>query len=233
MCTSDKVFFCIGIGALIFTILHHAVAHAKDVRVMVIDTGIDASHLQLLKYVEAGSYEDLHDDHGHGTHIAGIISESGCPNLKIVSCKAFYKGHAVLERVHDCLNIALKSKIDIINYSGGGVTPDDKEYQLLKQLGDKGVKINVAAGNESKDLGSPCFGYFPACDNITNLTPVGSIDNSNNRSSFSDYGIVGIKWEYGEKILSTLPDNKYGKISGTSQATANYTKHMVQEMCYK
>ena len=211
--------------------------YAKDIHVMVIDTGIDGSNIQLLKYVQAGTYDDLHDDMGHGTHVAGIIAESGCPNLKIVSCKAFFHGHANGVKVIECLQKALTSNIDVINYSGGGEEPLGGEYDVIKSLSDKGIKINVAAGNNNRDLGSPCYGYFPACfNNIENLTAVGSMkDNQghNYRSSFSNYGIPITHWEYGEDVLSTLPDNKYGRMTGTSMAAAMFTKHMVQEMCYK
>lgn len=231
----------LGLSLMAIGLLHSSCAHAKDVRVLVIDSGVSVNHMFLLKYVEAGPYEDTLDDIGHGTHVAGIIAGSGCPNLKIVSCKAFFKGHAVLNRVHDCLQKAIDNKFDIVNFSGGGESSDDEEYKLIKQISDKGTQINVAAGNgipenhkKGKSLGSPCFGYFPACyTNIDNLNAVGSKSVADNISWFSNYGLIGEKWEYGEDVYSTLPDNKYGRMSGTSMATAAFTMHMVQDMCYK
>jgi subtilisin family serine protease len=221
---------------LIALLLMYSNAYAKDVRVMVIDEGISANQIELIKYVEAGSYEDTQDDNGHGTHVAGIIAESGCPNLKIVSCKAFYKGHANIDRVHECFERAIIMKVNIINYSGGGNTPDDKELEIIKRASASGIKINVAAGNEHRYLGSPCYGYWPACDNVENLTAIGSkvmVDGVDKVSWFSNYGLPDMKWEYGDEVYSTLPNNQYGKMSGTSMAAALYTRHMVQDMCYQ
>jgi|SRR5271166_189157 len=208
-------------------------AYAKQVRVMVLDSGIDASHLELVKYVEAGSYDDLHDFYGHGTHVAGIIAESGCPNLKIVSCKGFFvKGHGAIVPIVNCLNRAIKEHIDIINFSANGELPFDEEFQVMKKVSAAGIKINVAAGNDNKYLGSPCYRSFPACYRLDGMTIVGALDR-NNRYELSNYGIPGMAWEQGVNILSTLPDNKYGKMTGTSMATAMFTRHMVQDLCYK
>lgn len=207
--------------------------YAKDVRVMVLDTGVDASHLQLLKYVEAGNYDDLHDFRGHGTHVAGIIAGSGCPNLKIISCKGFFnKGHGVVNQITFCLNRALKEHIDIINFSAGGEDPFEEEFEAMQKISAAGIKINVAAGNEHKYLGSPCYWYFPACYRLPGMTIVGALDNGHLYSR-SNYGLPGMAWEEGVDIFSTLPDNKYGKMTGTSMATAMFTRHMVQDLCYK
>lgn len=237
----DRLQLFVGLTFILVGVLHSSCAHAKDIRVMVVDTGIDASHLQLLKYVEAGKYEDLHDEHGHGTHVAGIISESNCPNLKIVSCKFFFKNKGVMPALYQCLDRALHEHIDIVNFSGGGPDIDLKEYEAMKKISDAGIKLIVAAGNDGKNLNSPCWGYFPACYRLDNMIEVGAFDsNTINGKGFvglrwtrSNYGIPGMHWEAGVDIYSTLPDNKYGKISGTSQATAAYTKHLVEEMCYQ
>src|SRR5271166_5899342 len=106
------------------------IVYAKSIRVMVLDTGVDASHLALIRWVEAGSYDNLNDTVGHGTHVAGIIVDSGCPNLKIVSCKFTYNGGGVFNKLYDCLNRALMEHIDIINFSGG-FYPDDREFELF------------------------------------------------------------------------------------------------------
>lgn len=215
-------------------LLLSSVSIARPVRVMVVDTGIDASHVDLLKYVEAGKYEDLHDDFGHGTHIAGIIAESGCPNLRIVSCKAFFKGHGIYVRLIECFQRALTENIDIINFSGGGHGAVVEEYDILKKLNDKGIKIIVSAGNDSKNLGSPCWGFFPACyENLYNLTTVGALTMHGERVESSNYGYPAMKWEVGEGVLSSLPGNKHGFMTGTSQAAAAYTKDLVKQMCYQ
>jgi subtilisin family serine protease len=221
-------------GMILFLVGHSCDSQAKDIRVMVVDTGVDRNHIDLMPYVEPyGPYEDYDDDYGHGTHIAGIIAGAKCPYLHIISCKAFFKGAGQFDKLTYCFNRALKEHIDIVNFSGGGDQSSDEEYAILKKVSDAGIKIVVAAGNHDKNLGSPCFGYFPACYRLPNETAVGALGQDDYKLSFSDYGIPEMKWAVGEKIFSTLPGNKYGYMSGTSQATAAYTKSLVQEMCYR
>jgi subtilisin family serine protease len=217
---------------------HGCNVQAKQIRVMEIDTGI-GNHIDILHYVEAGSFDDMNDLHGHGTHIAGIIASSNCPNLKIVSCKFYFKDSGIVNRLTDCLERALKERIDIINFSGGGEGFIEEEYKLMEKIDAMGIKIVVAAGNGidktriGKNLGSPCFGYFPACYRLPNMVIVGNKTTENERVESSNYGIPGMVWEYGEDVMSTLPNNKYGTMTGTSQAAAIYTKHLVQKMCYQ
>lgn len=207
--------------------------YAKDIKVMVIDTGIDGNHIQLLKYVQAGSYDDLNDDFGHGTHVAGIIAESGCGNLKIISCKFFFKGHGIMARLYDCLDRAVNEHVDIINFSAGGPDPSQEEYNFFKKANDAGIKIIVAAGNDSRKFQTPCGEYFPACYKLPNMVIVGGLNEDGGLYKRSNYGMDGMKWEAAVNILSTYPNNKYARITGTSQATAAYTKHLVEDMCYK
>lgn len=217
---------------ILFLLSITSITYARDVRVMIIDTGIDAQHIALMKYMEPGSYDDNTDSNGHGTHIAGIIAQSNCPNLKIISCKFFYKNGGIFEKLYDCLDKAISEHVDIVNFSGGGQEPDAKEYEYFKRASDAGIKIIVAAGNDGKYLGSPCYGYFPACYRLPNMVEVGAINNKD-YWIHSNYGIPGMKWQPGVAIFSTLPGNRYGGMTGTSQATAMETKNLIEKACYK
>jgi len=79
------------------------------VTVCVIDTGIDTDHASLVNYLGGYDYvngdSNPEDDHGHGTHVAGIISSS----------HATYKGVS-----YDANVVAVK----VIDSSGSGSTSD-------------------------------------------------------------------------------------------------------------
>lgn len=211
---------------------HACNSRAKDLRVMVIDSGIDSNHPDLKRYIsKEGSEKDWHDVIGHGTHIAGIIASSHCPRLKIISCKfTTDELYPPMDSV-DCFKRALNSNIDIINFSAGGGYYEKDEEKVIKAASDKGIKIFVAAGNSNKDLGSPCWGYFPACLIHDNLTVVGSLRGLNEKAYSSNYGRVGMVWEIGNEVISTRPGGGYAVMSGTSQATAMHTKRIIQNMC--
>jgi subtilisin family serine protease len=77
----------------------------------------------------------------------------------------------------------------------------------------KGVWVFAAAGND----GSNRVGY-PANYRIPGLFSVSAIDERGQLARFSNYGKVEMAAP-GVNTLSTMPGNKYGRMSGTSMAT--------------
>lgn len=220
------------------------VAHARDIRVMVIDTGIDATHPFLEPYMDKEGVEknpfDYKDVDSHGTHVAGIIAGANCSRLKIISCRFMEKrnipGYDYEGNEINCFKRALDERIDIVNFSGGGEGSSQIELDVIKAVAAKGIKVVVAAGNENLDLGNPCKGFYPACYDIKGMTVVGATDLNGKRWTYtkkygSNYGRAGMTWKLGEGIVSSVPGNKYAEMSGTSQATAAYTQELVKNMC--
>ncbi len=74
----------------------------------------------------------------------------------------------------------------------------------------KGGIVIFAAGNESVKNGAPA--------NYEKVMAVGSIARDGGRSDFSNYGDWVDICAPGTDILSTLPGNQYGELSGTSMA---------------
>lgn len=235
----------------VYILLNSWESNAKDLRVMVIDTGIDATHPYLKPYVVDSKDENMVDTHGHGTFIAGIIAATKCEKLKIISCKAFAKktGQGELNMIVGCLDRAYREGIDIVNISGGGNTYDAPEEEAVKKLEEKNVPVVVAAGNEGKFLGSPCFNYWPACLGESNIVTVGALGRNGERwvsssyqinpangrpleiHSSSNYGKPEMIWRVGEDIKSTSLNHGYTTLSGTSMATALYTHYLVKKKC--
>jgi len=183
----------------------------------------------------ADNTSKLKDINGHGTHIAGIIAASDnnkkgsagiAPNVSIMVVK--YYGSDLknstepLEASLKSLRYAIDNGATIINYSGGGEGFVAQEKRLLKEADEKGIIVVAAAGNKAKNTDRQPF--YPASYKLNNIISVTSIDKNNNLTKSSSYGANNVDLAApGEKIYSTLPGNKYGFLTGTSQATAFVT----------
>ncbi|MCB0392531.1 MAG: S8 family serine peptidase, partial [Bdellovibrionales bacterium] len=84
------------------------------------------------------------------------------------------------------------------------------------------ILLVAAAGNEQSFADKKP--YYPASYNLKNILSVAAIDEKNQLAEFSNYGKKNVDIAGpGVKIWSSLPGNKYGYLSGTSQATAYLT----------
>ncbi|MEX2228043.1 MAG: S8 family peptidase, partial [Dehalococcoidia bacterium] len=117
------------------------------VTVAVIDTGVDAGHADLAGDVIAvnsnGSAADATDPHGHGTHIAGVITGS--------SAEGDYLGVAPRARV---------VSVKIANDAGVASESDllrgmQWVYANRAQYGIRAVNISVSSGTASSYITSP------------------------------------------------------------------------------
>ena len=86
----------------------------------------------------------------------------------------------------------------------------DNDGNQLPDSPMKGGVVIFAAGNDGIENGAPA-NYEP-------IVAVGSIGISGSRSSFSNFGSWVDICAPGESILSTVPSNSYGTMSGTSMA---------------
>ena len=135
---------------------------------------------------------------------------------------------------------AIKQNVDVINYSGGGTQFSAKEKEQVIAALNKGIKFVAAAGNERSNIDE--HRYYPAMyDN--RIFVVGNLVKSKVRlpsaikdidvSPTSNWGSSVNTWEVGTNILSRLPGNSFGFMTGTSQACAIKSGKMVREMLLK
>ncbi|HVJ63842.1 MAG TPA: S8 family serine peptidase [Bdellovibrionota bacterium] len=235
-----------------------------SVTVAVIDTGVDFSHPDLKNSAWINTKElngkpnhdddgngfndDIYgydfvektgkvsvDEHGHGSHIAGIIaadSKDGsgikgvCPGAKIMSLR--YHGPKVtgpqaLEYTVNAIHYAIKNGAKIINYSGGGRYYSGEEFAAMKAAEAAGVLVVAAAGNETSNVDQEENRYYPASYGLTNIISVGGIDSTGSKVRSSNWGSHSVDIAApGKEILSTTSTRKglYEMLTGTSQATA-------------
>jgi thermitase len=234
---------------------------ASGIVVAVIDTGIDPTHPALKNslWVNAkeklgktgvdddgdGFVDNVHgwdfvrssgtlvDQHGHGTHIAGIIAGQNkaenylgvCPGVQVMSLRYYDpngSGEDNLRNTVRAIDFAVAHKVNIINYSGGGAEYSTIEYKALKRAQDAGILVVAAAGNEKSDADKNL--YFPAAYDLDNIISVTAIADNGAVLPSSNWGLKKVHVAApGKSILSTLPGGNYGVMTGTSQATAFVT----------
>lgn len=199
----------------------------------IIDSGIDSSHPDLNVNITAGFNafssgrdSDLATDgNGHGTHVSGTI---GAINnsigvigvaagvtvvpVKVLDSRGSGSYSGVIAGV-DYVTANANSG-DVANMSLGGPVSSALDAAVVA-LGGAGVKVALAAGNESDDANN----HSPARANGTNIYTVSAIDSSDRFASFSNYGNPPIDFAApGVGVLSTVPGG-YASYSGTSMAS--------------
>jgi subtilisin family serine protease len=174
---------------------------------------------------------NLKDDHGHGTHIAGIVGAEGgngvgisgvAPKISLMILKYYdSKGTEVNNLINTvkAIDYAVKMNANIINYSGGGIAPSPDEKAAIERAMKKGILFVAAAGNERSN--SDLKKYYPADYGLPNILSVTAIDRFQNVLPSSNFGEQTVDVAApGNDIISTLPNGQYGYMTGTSQATA-------------
>lgn len=213
----------------------------KNVLVAVIDTGVDYRHTALSPNMVPGfNFKDNNADPmdktsaqnpGHGTHCAGVIGATGLvdggivglsPEVSIMPLRFLGEdGSGDLESGIKAIDYAIEKGVQVISASWGANVPESTARPLIeaiKRADDKGVIFVAAAGNDGKNNDSRPT--YPANAGLPNSITVAASGSSDAKPSWSNYGKATVHVAApGENIMSTLPGNKYGNLSGTSMAT--------------
>lgn len=177
---------------------------------------------------------DPMDDHGHGTHVAGIIAASNnkigtvgvAYNVKIMAIKAGQATGVFLQSdIAEAIVYAYTHGADVINMSFGGSACSIAVQDALQSAYTTSTLVASAGNdgypNEGTDWYSPLPNYPAALSYVIGVMSVNALGVE---SSFTNWDAVAYNSkEYevyapGEAILSTLPNNRYGKLNGTSMA---------------
>lgn len=216
------------------------ITKGKGVSVAVLDQGIDRNHKEFAENYSSLSYDlttkssptQVYGE--HGTHVAGIIGANHngiqiaglAPEVSLVSLS-----HPLTigstERVAQLASgfgYATTHGIDVINNSWGdqggkfyqkmhsSLLEESIQNALTNGRNGKGMVVVFASGNHAGQRTDYPGYMFP------DALIVGSISSNLKRSYFSTYDDKLDVMAPGGDILSTLPGNSTGKMSGTSMA---------------
>lgn len=167
---------------------------------------------------------EVMDDNGHGTHVSGIIGAVGnngtgvagvAWNVKIMPIKTLNaNGQGYVSDSIKAVQYANSMMVPISNNSYGG-----GDYSsLFADAISQGDSLFVAAsGNDSSN--NDYQPHYPSNYKSANILSVASTDENDQLSYFSNYGSQTVHIAApGSNIYSTLPNNRYGYMSGTSMA---------------
>ena len=175
---------------------------------------------------------DILDNHGHGTHVAGTIAATAnnsigvtgvAPNAKILPLKFLNSsGNGFSSDATKAINYttALKlagNNIVAINCSFGSAGTSTTMQTAIIKAGDAGIVVVAAAGNETYNLDKT--NIYPAGIEAPNLITVGATTETDAWASYSNYGSCVEVAAPGSGIYSTTIEGGYGYMSGTSMAT--------------
>lgn len=198
-----------------------------SVVIAVVDTGVMTTHPDLADNLVAGfntitQTSNVADDHGHGTHVAGIaaaVTDNGlglagvAGNSKIMPLKAMgANGSGLTSDIAEAIVWAADNGADVINLSLGSPYFSQVLQDAINYAYNLGAVVVVAAGNENTNA----LRYPAACNNVIT---VAATDANNLKASFSNYGSHIDVAAPGVGILSTTRDGGYGYMQGTSMAT--------------
>lgn len=202
---------------------------ARAANVMIIDTKADLSHKEFSGYnvtpIQDGTSKCHKRDSvclNHGTHILSVILK-GNDLIDPVTTKHKFFVCDVFNGIK-CLNAAINLKIDVINYSGGGYNKLPEEESLMQMLVKAGVVVFASTGNDGVDIKKSPF--YPA--SYAGVRAVASVNSAGNYSKWSNTG-TNMKYP-GEQVYGALRGNRYGMLSGTSQATALATHYYLKSL---
>ena len=197
----------------------------------IIDTGIDMDHPDLTvdqtrgkNFISLTAKPD--DDNGHGTHCAGIVAaRNNSLGVIGVAAGATVVPIKVLDRRGSGAYSGIIAGVDYVTANGeagdavnmslGGPAYEPLDI-AIQALAATGIKVAIAAGNESQDANN----VSPARVNGNNINTISAMGTGDLWASYSNYTNPPIDYcAPGSSIYSTYKSGGYATLSGTSMAT--------------
>jgi len=204
---------------------------SPNVAVGVIDSGIQGNHPRLRGVIHPNQSlhmdfvgnNALHDAHGHGTHVAGIISSDSSAtgvawNVRLVSLRVSNIDSGFnWATVRDAIDHATTNveHIPILNLSLGGYNRHDGVEQSIRNFISAGGLVVAGSGNDNWNNDSSDYTFYPSSFSHPRynmnggVISVGATDNRDIRSPFSNWGATTVDlFAPGSSIPSTFPEHR-------------------------
>ncbi len=178
---------------------------------------------------------NVSDDNGHGTHVAGTIGAVGdnfvgvsgvnwSVSLMPVRLVNEFGSFTSSARIAKAIEYAVDNGAHVSNHSWGGPDPAGLMGAAIRYARDNNHLVIAAAGNSAQDV--DVKRAFPAYYSVTyeNVITVAATDHHGELARFSNFGAESVQIAApGVDILSTMPpaiigNPPYVAISGTSMA---------------
>jgi subtilisin family serine protease len=206
---------------------------SPEVIVAIVDTGIDLDHPDIVGNVDTSIDHDFvsnddtaQDDHGHGTHVAGIVAAeinnskgiTGLQQITLMAVKALNQGGLGFDSwLADGIVYAVDNGARVINCSWGNFFPSSTIRKAVNHAFNKGALVVAAAGNSGIS-----WPHYPAA--YQKALGVAALRSCNRRANWSNWGWSNVYLSApGSGIFSTWLDDAYASASGTSMAAPHVT----------
>ncbi len=171
---------------------------------------------------------DPFDDNQHGTHVAGTVGAVGNNGVGVVGVNWQVSlmplkflgrdGSGTTDNAVEAVIYATNMGAKVLSNSWGGGGRSRALEDAIKFANDNGVLFIAAAGNDFSD--NDQNPTYPASYEVENVIAVAASTSGDNLAGFSNFGRRTVHLAApGSSILSTLPRDRYGQLSGTSMAT--------------
>jgi thermitase len=190
------------------------ITDCSSVVVAVIDSGINHSQEDLAGNMWNGGASapnhgwdfmsndnDPMDQHGHGTHVAGIIGASGnnatgttgvCWKATLMAVRVLdARGSGTTATIIQGINFAVSNGAKVINMSLGGGGPFDTALSnAITNAQNNDVVVVVAAGNEGNN--NDMSARYPCSFVNANVICVAALDQNYAMATFSNWGAASV-----------------------------------------
>ncbi len=175
----------------------------------------------------ADSTNDCADEVNHGTPVAGIIGAVGNNGrgvagvnwrVSIMSLKCFKTNQTDDLTLINAIDYAVNNGARVINASWGDTEFSQEMFDAVQRAGAAGILFAAASGNDGLNLGR--VSSYPAAFPLGNVISVGSMNQTDRISGFSNVGLHNVHLlAPGESCRTTSNNGDYAYKNGTSFAT--------------